>query len=310
MSRVDLEERLDRWTGEAIISAAQAAEIRALEEAEEPRSRGPLVAEALGEVGAVLAIGAIAVVAGDRWDELAFGTRMAIVGVPTAVAFVAGALLRNRPAPVAQRLTSLLWAVTALGTAWLAGLIANEADLSDGGVGLTVGLSLTAVAGGLWLVRPRVLQHVALASGVAVTAIAAVVLAAPDPESWVPGLVLFLVGAAWLAATIVDLLPPRTAGEVMGMLGAASGAQIVAYGDTRLAGLVIGTATAAALVALGIGQRRTVVLIGGAIAALQFLPQLVVDRFGASLGAAFTLLVVGLGLIGGAVVVARRWRGG
>ncbi len=114
----DLRRHLDRWVAEGLIDGAQAARIEAAEAAwagqapaisgeappasQAPRAvpRAPLVAEALGYAGGVLAIMAGFLVVRELWPGIPTEAQLAFAAVACAALGVAGAVLRAQATPL------------------------------------------------------------------------------------------------------------------------------------------------------------------------------------------------------------------
>lgn len=324
-----LRERLQDWTDAGLISADQADLIvaheaaRAPDSATQPRpaqrppahaarsakARLTSPAEAIGYVGAALALGAIALILGDLWQELLLGGRLALVGVLTLALFGAGVALRSSTAPAMQRLTSVLFTGTAAGTGWFAAVIASDIlDLRHSAVATSVGATVLVTAGVLYLWRPRALLQLATLGAGAFTAGWALSLSPLDPGTEWYGLVVGTVGVAWFLLALGGWLTPRTVGQVAGALVGFLGVQIASFGDLALLALAVGLVMAAALVVLAIRVDALHHLIVGALALFVLSPQLVFELFGDAIGAPATLLLVGLLLVLLAVGLGRARR--
>ena len=75
----DLELMLRRWEASGIITAAQAEEIRRHETSVRPKPRIPLIAEALGYLGAALVLTAALALAAQLWSEFPVAVRIAVL---------------------------------------------------------------------------------------------------------------------------------------------------------------------------------------------------------------------------------------
>ena len=89
-----LEEQLDRWNAAGLIDDQQWAEITKYERQhgpgmELPARRVPIIAEALGYLGAALAAAAVMFFAINQWKEWSDVTRVAVLGVATLAEAVA-----------------------------------------------------------------------------------------------------------------------------------------------------------------------------------------------------------------------------
>src|ERR1700742_4859234 len=117
-SGAELRKHLDRWVAEGPIDTAQATRI---ETAETPAtvspaagsratgSRAPLVAEALGYAGGVLAIAAGLYLVRDFWPNVSTGTALAFAAAACVALGAGGAAVRTTSDPALRRLRSVVW---------------------------------------------------------------------------------------------------------------------------------------------------------------------------------------------------------
>jgi hypothetical protein len=309
--RIDLEERLPVWVGDRLLEAEQAdailaAERRRRSEAGRGEGRISLLAEALGYVGATLAIVAIGLIVSEFWDQLEPWARIGLSGLVTAATGIGGWVLRGSEEPAVRRLVSLLWAAMVAGVAFTVGLTVEEATELREENAVLVTASATAVAALIvYVARRTALQQLALLGSALVVLSSGVASLDTELSSAFWGLLFVGAGLAWAALAWGDLLPPRTLGLVTGLLVAGAGAQTMSFDTDPTLGILIGIGVAGLLVALSVIDRRTLFLGFGAFGLFVFVPQLVFEWFGDSLGAPFALLVTGLLLIVGAVGAAR-----
>lgn len=334
----DLEAQLDRWVDAGLLDRDQAAAIAAHEAAHEPTHEAAHVrpaatspspppppsaapseqpaptrrvagAEAVGYVGAALVVGALSRLLAELWGTLTVGGKLALVALATVLAFGAAAALQREARPAVTRLTSVLLAVGVLGTAWFVGLVAAEV-LDTGEVVVVVAASGAAsvVAVGLHLWRRRGLgQVVALVSLVVLSMSALQLPALPPSPAW-SGLLLWGLGVAWLLAGRGGWIPPATLAGVLGGLTALVGSQVASVDDPRLLWLLVGVATAGALVGLALVADALHHLVVGSLGLFVFVPQVVFELFGDAIGGPAALLVVGLLLVVLAVGLGRAGR--
>ncbi|HET9556683.1 MAG TPA: hypothetical protein VFS70_06065, partial [Actinomycetota bacterium] len=177
---------------------------------------------------------------------------------------------------------------------------------------LLVGLGLVAagalvLAGGLFWLERRVLQQVAL-----FVAVVATMVAAGDELGWpwerVEGYGFLVLGLVWLELGRRGLVGPRRTSEALGTLVLLSGADVLdaagaGPGDW---GLWLGLGLAVGLIVAGSALRRNVPLGIGAVGMVVFLGQIAGQHW-RDLGAPLAILLVGLGLVAAAVVLARMW---
>ncbi len=309
-----LDRRIPTWVDAGLITTEQADAIRAFERSNDdpgPSRQRSLIspAEAIGYVGAALALGAIALILNDLWRGLVVGGRMTLVGVLTVALFGAGLAVRSSSSATMQRLTSVLFTATVVGVGWFTSVVAGDLfDLRSAAVWTAVGLATVVVAAALYLWTPRALLQVAVLVSALIAPVAALDLTQISPGPGWYGLVVGAIGAAWFLLAAGGWLASRVVGEVSGALVAFMGVQIGSFGDARAAALVIGVVLAAGLVALAIRTDRLHHLIIGALALFVLSPQLVFEVFGDQIGAPATLLLVGLLLVLLAVGLGRARR--
>ncbi len=306
--RVDLDRRLDDWVGAQLISPDQADAIRARERAAGGGdSRLPLVAEALGYVGATLALTAVGILLGQYWDRFADLAQQLVAGLLTLLLLGAGWTLRERSHPAIQRLVSLLWFLGVSAFAWTVGLVAyRTAGIREAALGITVGAAVAVVGGVLWRLRSRSLQLIAMTAGVLTVAVS--LLAAPDayvgPLFF--GVAVYGLGLVWALLGWGEVLTPSPTALVLGFLGLGVGAQIMAIEDPWWwIGSTVGIVTAGALVVGSVLTRRVLLLAFGAVGIFVFVPELIFRLFADTLGAPITLLVTGMLLVVAALGLAR-----
>lgn len=300
-----LDEQLDRWRDAGLLTAEQADAIRAHEAGRDDRRS--LVVEGVGYLGAVLAVTGAGAVLNETWEQLASGVQLAFLLLVTALLAGAGWLLRRRESPALQRLTSVVWALSAAGAAWSAGFAATEmVDVSEDAATLVGGLGGLAPAAVFQRLRPTPLQQTVTALAVVATTVGLLAVAPGDLDERWYGAAVWLAGAAWLAAGHARRLHPHTTALVLGMVGLGMGAQMVAVdAPWELLGLGLGVASAGAVLALGIAEQRPLFVVGAGVGALVFVPQLVFEVFGDTLGAPVALVVAGTLLVGLALVLGR-----
>ena len=171
-STIDLSTELDGWVDRDIITAEQAARIRAdlldrnapvstLEvrtslpqppAVEEPAVLGAsLVTEALGYLGGVVILVASGLVVGRLWEQLSDAARIGGAFTVTALLVVAGLLVPQRLGPPAERLRSVLWVgSSAAMAASLALLAVLGFDWEGEGVGVFAALGTAVFSAVLW----------------------------------------------------------------------------------------------------------------------------------------------------------------
>jgi hypothetical protein len=317
----ELRAGLERWVAAGTISQQQADAIRAAEarEGREAGRRRTVAVEALGYVGGALALVAGVAIGAGQFARLGQGGKIALLFAVTAGLFAGGWWLRDARTSTLRRLGSLLWFLSV--GSW-AGLLQVWFDgmawfrLREG---LTVAAGTTVYAGALYLLERRSLQQIALlvpAAGTLVQLpreiVEAVrgddplvrdVVGAPRPEELLGGALLVVLGAAWLELGRRGAIRPRRTSEALGVLGLVAGLELLWDGSQGWA-LGLGVATALGLVVAGSALRRRVLLGMGGAALLLFVSE-IAGTYWTSLGAPLAILLVGLGLVAVAVVLAR-----
>jgi hypothetical protein len=313
MALHEVERRIDAWERAGLVSADQAASLRAFESAEAAAPRGgrrALAAEAVGYVGAAFALGALVLLLVDVWGGLTVPARIAVAALGTVLLLGSGIAVRRLAIPAMQRLTSVLWtgAIGALG--WTVGLIGYEVlRLFGDTLALLVSGSMLASAVPLYVLRRRVLLQLAvLGTSTAVATSALLTLSTlPPPPLWI-GVGIVGLGLAWLLLGVGGWLPPAVVAEATGAVLMLVGAQTMSADEPRWLGLALGLAIAAALVVVAVRTDTRHPLFIGAFALFVIAPQLVFELFEDTIGAPATLLVTGLLLVLLAVGLARARR--
>lgn len=309
----DLGRRVERWVAAGVIGREQGDAILALEGAagEATAGRRTVAVEVLGYLGGGLALVAGFVLGAESWAGLGYWGRAGALGAVTAVLLGAGWRLRTEEGRVLPRLASVLWlgAVAAF-AGLLSVLLGGRSDDAVDDPTLAVAGGALLLAGALYLVERRVLQQVALFGAAVATVLAA---GGRLPGSWagLEGAEVAVLGAAWLEVGRRGLVVPRRTSEALGALAMVSGCEALAtvgQGSEEFGvggwGLWVGLAVAVALLVAGSAWRRNVLLGIGAAAMVVFLAQ-AAGRYWQDLGAPLAILLVGLGLIAVAVVLAR-----
>jgi MFS family permease len=306
---------LDRWAAAGLVSSEQVDRILAHERVR-PDQDGRhgarnWQAEVVGYVGAAFALGAAALLLAEFYADLLPTARVTIAGLVMVAALASGAALVASDAPALRRLTGVLWTGALASTAWTASIVAG--DLIDvdsswlpaaiGAPTLILGLILLGVG------RHELVQLATLAALVTTSAGVLGAAAVLPPEQLAYGTLLLGTGLAWGLAGAGGWLGPRWTAEVTGGILALIGTQVLATGERRVLGLVLGLVLAAAAVTVSVPTGRPRLLLLGAAALFILVPQLVFELFADTLGAPATLLAIGLLLILLAVGLGRVRRG-
>jgi hypothetical protein len=306
----ELPTKLETWRAEGLLSPEQAEAIAAFEAARpEPTSpRRTLFAEAIGYVGAALAVGAVGMIVSNVWEQLSTGPRLVLVGLLTLILAGAGTGLRTQTRDPLQRLASVLFTGAVVGVGWFVAIVASEvADLVEAEVALAVGGAALAAALPLYLLRKRALHQLTVLVATIVVAVSALSLPTMEIDPIWYGLTISGIGAAWFALAFGGWLIPRFLGEVTGAALAILALQVTGRADQSWP-LFLAVALAGGLVALAIVTDRLHHLVVGAVGLFILVPQLVFHLFGDTLGAPAVLLIVGLLLVLLAVGIGRARR--
>jgi hypothetical protein len=301
------EEHLQSWLSAGLISAADADRIRAHEAATtQPSSGQSRVAEALGYVGGALALVALTVVIDDFWAELDVWAQAALLALLAGVLFAGGWWIRDRQEPPVHRLASVLWLLSVAAFAGFAQILTGDAAAVDDDVAVLGVSAVTAVyAGWLWRLRPTALQHLALALAVAATVFAALYVREGLIFDEFVGLALWGLAVVWLLLTWGGMLRPDRTGYALGAVGALAGAQWLAVGELDAWGTALGLATAVAMIVCSVAINSLVLLALGAVGAFLFVSQAVFRYFEDTIGVPIALFLVGLSLVGAALLITR-----
>ncbi|MBS3942525.1 MAG: DUF2157 domain-containing protein [Actinobacteria bacterium] len=300
---------LQDWHEAGLVTAEQVDAIARFERARTPgpAARRTVVAEAIGYVGAALALGAIALLVGEFWDQFTVAARLALVLVLTVALFGSGTALRHAARQPLQRLASVLYAGTVAGVAWTTGIVAGDVmALRDAEVGLAVGAVSAAAALPLYLLRRRALPQLALLVAVLATALAALSLPNQAPDTEWYSLMVVVIGVAWFLLGAGGWLPPSRVAESVGAVLAVVACQFTGGDGSGL--LLLGVALAVGLVVLAIRSDALHLLAVGAVGLFLVVPRLVFTWFGDAIGAPATMLVIGLLLVLLAVGLGRARR--
>jgi Predicted membrane protein (DUF2157) len=304
----ELDRRVARWVEAGAIRAEQGEAILALEV--EGRGAGgrrrAVVAEVLGYLGGVLAVVAGFVLGAESWGQLGRWGRLGVLAAVTGALLAAGWWLRGSEGRVLPRLASVLWMFAVAGFAGLVAVLQegrSDNALADPSLGVAAGA--LALAGVLYLLERRVLQQVALFLAVVATTVAGGHRLGWSWET-VEGYGFLALGAAWLELGRRGLVGPRRTSEVLGSLALLTGPAVldveaVGPGDW---GLWLGLGLSVALIIAGSALARNVLLGIGAAGMVLFLG-MVAGEYWSDLGAPVAILLVGLGLVVAAVLVAR-----
>ncbi len=305
-SEKTLHDQLARWTAEGLIDAAQAGRIEAAETARmamAPARRLPLIAEILGYVGAVVAVSAAIITAHQLFRHMPPAAELAIAAVAGAGLLAAGAAVPAAREPALARLRSVLWLLATVAVAAFAGVLTRDfMQLADKNAILVAEAAWVACACPLWWRTRSAAQHLVAFAGVVALAETGVDRIDPHIGSFGYGLTLWLVAAAWSAATWRGYLLPELAGLLLAGAGLLTGAAIAM---DAAAGQALAGATVAALFVTGVLTRRVLPIVFGAIGTLWIVPEVAHRYLPGSVWAPLSVAVTGFVLCAVAIWLAR-----
>jgi uncharacterized membrane protein len=304
-------DHLEAWESRELVTHDEAEAIRTFEQRHEEVDHGvPLVAEALGYLGAVLAVAAFFALIGPRWEDMDQWLRLTILGAGVVLTFAGGWLLRDEDEPALERLGSVLWT---LSVAAIAGFLA-QALVTDP-VGdrpwalFVVALGSTGYAWALQRLRPCAPLQAALFVGTLGAFGGAAVWASEtgmtwfDDQSWWFGVTTVMVSVAWILAGRAGLMRPRRAAYGIGAFGAVIGPTFSIPPEAL--GLWMGIAVSIGLIGASVVLRHTGVLALGAVGLFGYLTGTISFYLADTVGVPFALLLSGVVLVGVAIAVTK-----
>lgn len=260
-----------------------------------------MLIEALAYLGGVVVLVGAMLVMAQYWPDLGTVTRLVIVATTALALLAAGQLIPARADAVTLRLRAILWFLsTAAGAAFWA-LLGHEAlHWPTLDTALLTGVATALYAAGLWAAKPTALQQFATFVG---TLIAAGTAGAHLHGAAWPGIAIWVVSAAWLAAGRAGLFAAKRLTQGIAAAGLVFGAMFTMPED---AAIVFSLVTTIGLICAGVLWREIVVVIVGAIGLVQILPVAVTTWFSGRAAAPLALVFGGGLLVVAAVVLARR----
>ena len=305
----ELDEQLTRWTQAGLLSPDQATAIAAYERGGGAGgARIPVLAEVLGYIGGSLALVAAIVAIAGSWEDLGTTSRIGIAAISTVALVGAGFWSSASGQPAVGRLTTFVWFLSSGSMAFLAGLVVGDVLEMKGRVAVLVIAGVTAVHSGvLWILRRTSLQQLAVFASLVVVVIASIEEPEQADGTFVASLVWGL-GLVWAALSWRSIVRPRSAGFALGAVAMLAGAQVLAFDELRGWGLALGIVTSVALAAASLMTGAGVLLGFAAAGVFLFVPQVVFQYFGDTLGAPLALFITGLAILLAGVVIARLRR--
>lgn len=305
----DLAGALRRAVEARILSAEQAQAVLDAERARSGGGRRLPVIEAVGYLGALLALSGAVTLVLQYWREVPTAGRLGLLAAVAAVTWLVGARIGEDAAAALIRLRAALWFASTAAAAAFAGQAASDlAHAGDAPIWLWAGLAAAVHSGLLWglpgRLRDRPAQHLACVAGVLMAAGGAAGLAGGQGAV---GLAVAGAGAVWVVAGCFALLPPPLIALTTGGVAVLAGAGITA-GDWSDAAPLLGLAAAGVLLAVGVATDRTPLTVVGLAGLFGYLPWTVGHFFADSLGVPLAILLCGIALLTVTLVVLRRDR--
>jgi uncharacterized membrane protein len=302
----DLEPHLLDWVQAGLIEPAQADRIREAEShrpagspALRARPRESLAAEAIGYAGGALVVVAVCVLAARRWDEAPWALRTTLLLAASLGLALIGALVAPS-SPRASRLRAVLWVLSSGAFAGTLGVTgASGLDLSEESTAVLAFGGAAAHAFIAWSRHRTILTQAAAFAALAATAAAATVKLESDALS---GVAVWGVGVCWVLLALGGVVRPVRIASVLGAATAVLGAAIT---EGWSAGIVFAVCTALAVLMLAVATGDLALLAVGALGSIVVLPAMI-HRWFTGTAAAGVLLLLGLGLLGVATLVARQ----
>lgn len=300
----DLADKLRDWVAAGLIDEAQAEAIRSFEMAPVDERRVPLVAEVLGYLGGSLALIATFILVGEFWTDLQVWARLLLVGAGTVAFLTAGWFIRTVENEAIRRLSSFAWALGAVGVAFWFGLVGKDVLDAEPETALLMGSAAGwVVAFLLYRWSPRGLQQILLGSATVAGALSLLAHLNQPPEAFY-GLAIWGIGGAWLFLAWGGHLRPPTTAFALGSLAVLFGPQTMRFEDATWP-LLLGLVTAGLLLVSSVTLRNTILLGFGAAGIFIFVPQIIFEYFGDTIGVPLALFLTGVVLLGAALLVAR-----
>jgi uncharacterized membrane protein len=298
----DLKSSLNEWVAAGLIDKNQAQAIRSHEATRSSGNRVPLIAEALGYVGGVLALVAIIILVAESWEDIGTPAKLTLVGVVAVVFLVVGAYFKRISNDAAGRLSSFLWALATFAAALWSGLFAALVlEVPDDVVPLSASLVGLGVALILYVLSRTSLQQVVFAGAIGASVLSASIYFDQDIEG--SGAIVWGIGLVWLFLAWRERLPPGTTAYVVGSLILLAG-PLVSMENAWWAP-ILGVLSAVGLVVLGVALRRVILLGLGGFGIFVYVPTAVFNYFGDAINPAVGLLISSAVLLIAALVVAR-----
>lgn len=282
-----------------------------LVEAPSAQATGPRVGlaaslvEPMAYVGAILVLAGGGAAIGQRWEALPDWGHVAVFGGATAFFLAIGAVVLGVQDRAAQRMVGLAWFLSAAGVFGAAASLVHDVFGWSGEVTtLTAGVTMSAYAAVLWLIRKLALLHLVLFVGGIVTISGTI-----NTVTHGSGSTLSFVLALWAFGVLWALLGWRRYLEPIWMaipLGVLLALFTPSFAVTDHGWVYVVAVVTAALVMVASVPLRSTVLLGiGTFWMFAYVTSIVVHYFGGSLGGPVVTAVIGAFILLLATIVAR-----
>lgn len=269
--------------------------------------RVSLVTESVATVGAILVLAGSGVSISQRWLLVTDWGRVGILAGVAIGFLVAGFGVRWFTASASQPLTELMWCASAGCVTGATAIAAAAVYRQPAAMMLLIASGTAAIYSiALWLMCRRQILMIIAFAGLVGALCGAIPVVVADATPWLAvGLGLWLIGIAW---TALGWLYPEplgtsiTVGAVLALIGPT-----IALHETQWAYLVA-IVTAAAVMAVSVPLRNVVLVAFGSCALLGYIAAVVLEYADHWVGVPESLVVIGLVLIGLAIVTVRLGR--
>jgi len=264
--------------------------------------------EVLGYLGAALILAAGVFVFNDVWPDLGRAARFVIVVVATGLLVATGIVATSNRGDPRRRLGQLAL-MLAVPTAGIAAGLAFEAVAPGwavfGGFGVAAATAL-----GFYVRRQSAPQHFALFAATIGLVISAAAQPSGSTDEVLLSVAVLSFGIGWAYLATQGRIRPTTLGEILGAGTATVGSiAFVSSVDQASAIAMIGFVVASAsTIWFGLSRDRTTLIVSGMVGVVIYVPWVITQTLGDSVGGPLALLTAGILLIGSATALMRRQR--